>query len=62
MRPLDENERSLYQCVTPKWSGFTISYLDVLVRGRYMIDKEKTAQAKAKGCFLDGLMRKFKKD
>ncbi|MFT5449232.1 MAG: hypothetical protein ACI9DC_004421 [Gammaproteobacteria bacterium] len=31
MRPLDENERSLYQCVTPKWSGFTISYLGVCV-------------------------------
>ncbi|MFT5449602.1 MAG: hypothetical protein ACI9DC_004799 [Gammaproteobacteria bacterium] len=31
MRPLDENERSLYQCVTLKWSGFTISYLVAVV-------------------------------
>jgi hypothetical protein len=36
--------------------------LDVLVRGRYMVEKEKTEQTKAKGGFLSGLMRKFKKD
>ena len=36
--------------------------LDVLVRGRYMVDKEKTEQTKAKGGFLDGLIRRFKKD
>jgi hypothetical protein len=36
--------------------------LDVLVRGRYTVNKEKAEKAKKKGGFLDGLMRKFKKD
>ncbi len=36
--------------------------LDVLVRGRYTVEKEKAEKAKAKGGFLEGLIRKFKKD
>ncbi|MFT5449689.1 MAG: hypothetical protein ACI9DC_004886 [Gammaproteobacteria bacterium] len=41
MQPLDKNERSLYQSVTSKWSGFTISYLDT----KHLLPKDEISRA-----------------